>query len=119
MDANKAENDVDAARMFIRSALDGNYKAARKLIVQDSANLEWLATAERAYLQNNDVTEQRGLRESSITIHDVKNINDSTTIVEYSNSFKKSRQAVKAVRINNAWLIDFKYTFQNKDSTGR
>ena len=115
----KSEGDVDAARMFIRNALDGNYKNAQKLIVQDSANLEWLAAAERSYLQENDVTQQRGLRESSIIMYDVQKINDSTSIVEYANSFKKRKQKVKAVKMNGQWLIDFKYTFQNTDSTGK
>lgn len=114
--ASKPEGDVDAARMFIEAALHGNYKQAQKLLLQDSTNLEGLATAERLYL-NSDVTRQRGLRESSIRFHNTKKLNDSVSIVEYSNSFTKQKQAVKAVRINSKWLIDFKYTFQNTDST--
>jgi hypothetical protein len=116
--ASKPEGDADAARMFIRTALDGNYKQAQKLIVQDSTNLEGLAQAERLYL-NSDVTRQRGLRESSIIIHDIKKINDSVSVVEYSNSFTKQKQAIKTVRQNGNWLVDFKYTFQNTDSTGK
>lgn len=112
------ESDVDAARTFIRHALNGEYKAAQRLLVQDSANLEWLAAAERAYTHN-DVTEQRGLRESSIQIHDTKKLNDSTSVIAYSNSFKKRRQVVKAVRQKGAWLVDLKYTFQNTDSTAK
>ena len=30
-----SENDVDAARNFIRSALDGKYDRARKFMIQD------------------------------------------------------------------------------------
>lgn len=116
--ATAPESDVDAARTFIRHALNGEYKAARRLLVQDSANLEWLETAERAYMHN-DVTEQRGLRESSILIHDTRKLNDSTSVIAYSNSFKKRRQVVKAVRQGGAWLVDFKYTFQNADSTAQ
>ena len=104
--------------MFIEAALHGNYKQAQTLILQDSTNREGLANAERLYL-NSDVTRQRGLRESSIIFHDTKKVNDSVSIVEYSNSFTKQKQAVKAVRINGKWLIDFKYTFQNTDSTGK
>lgn len=116
--ATASEGDVDAARTFIRAALNGNYKAAKNLIVQDSANLEWLATAERSYMQN-DVTEQRGLRESSINLFNTEKLNDSTTVVNYSNSFRKRNQKVKVVRQNGVWLVDMKYTFQNADSSGR
>lgn len=110
------ENDVDAARTFIRYALDGKWKDAKNLIVQDSANLEWLATAERSYLQNS-INEQRGLRESSINLSDTKTVNDSVTVVKYANSFRKREQKIKVVKQNGAWLVDLKYTFQNADSS--
>src|SRR5690349_20461441 len=70
----KPEDDVDAARMFIRSALDGNYKEARRLILQDSSNVQLLDNLERAYLHNSDVSEQRGYREASIRIHETKKL---------------------------------------------
>lgn len=114
------EGDVDAARMFIRAALNGNYKAAQNLIVPDSANQEWLAAAERAYTRTSDVTRQRGLRESSINLHNTTRLNDSTTVVEYSNSFYKDRRdKVKVVRQDGKWLVDLKYTFQPSDSTAK
>ena len=65
----KPEDDGDAARMFIRSALDGNYKQARRLILQDSANVQLLDNLERAYLHNSDASEQSGYREASIRLH--------------------------------------------------
>jgi hypothetical protein len=107
----KPEDDVDAARMFIRAALDGNYKQARNLIVTDSSNVQLLDNLERAYLHNNDPMEQRGYRESAIRIHDTKKLNDSTSVVVYSNSFKNKKDSVKAVRQGSNWLIDLKYSF--------
>jgi hypothetical protein len=112
------EGDVDAARLFIRSALDGNYKEAQKLVLQDSTNLGGLANAEILYLKK-DITTQRGLRESSIIFHNTNKLNDSVSIIEFSNSFTKQKQSVKAVKQNGQWLIDFKYNFQNTDSTGK
>lgn len=107
----RPEDDVDAARMFIRAALDGNYKQARKLIVTDSSNVQLLDNLERAYLHNNDPMEQRGYRESAIRIHDTKKLNDSISVVVYSNSFKNKKDSVKAVRQGSNWLIDLKYSF--------
>lgn len=111
----KPENDVDAASMFIRSALNGQWKEARKLIVQDSANIEDLEAAERV-AQRRDAVEQRSYRESQITVHDSRKINDSTTVIIYSNTFKKQRDSVKAVRLNGGWLIDLKYSFPNTNA---
>lgn len=111
------ENDVDAATTFIRYALNGNYKAAQNLIVPDSANKEWLAAAERTYLHS-DVTRQRGLRESSITIRDTKKLNDSISVITYFNSFFKERnERIKVVKRSGSWLVDLKYTFETTDST--
>lgn len=107
----KPEDDVDAARMFIRSALDGNYKEARKLILQDSSNVQLLDNLERAYLHNNDVSEQRGYREASIRIHETRKLGDSASVVVYSNSFKNKKDSVKAVKVGGDWLIDLKYSF--------
>ena len=107
----KPEDDVDAVRMFIRSALDGNYKRARRLILPDSANVQLLDNLERAYLQNSNVTEQRGYREASIRVHDTKQLSDSASVVVYSNSFKNRKDSVKAVKVGNDWLIDLKYSF--------
>jgi hypothetical protein len=110
-DQNKPESDVDAARAFIRSALDGNYKRARTLIVADSSNTQLLDNLERAYLHNNNAMEQRGYREASIRVHDTRKIDDSASVVVYSNSYKNKQDSVKAVRVGNDWLIDLKYSF--------
>lgn len=110
----KPENDVDAASMFIRSALNGQWKQAKKLIVQDSANIEDLEAAERVADKRN-VTEQRGYREAQITLHDTRKINDSASVIIYSNTFKNQRDSVKAVRVAGDWLVDLKYSFPNNN----
>jgi hypothetical protein len=111
-----SENDVDAARNFIRSALDGKYDRARKFMIQDSANNEYLDLAQRNYESRMDPEDKRGYRESSINIHDIRQLNDSTTVVSYSNSFKKLNDSLKVVRRNDQWLVDLKYSFSPTDS---
>lgn len=106
----KPESDIDAARMFIRSALDGNYKRARTLIAPDSSNLQLLDNIERSYLKW-DVSEQRGYRESTIRTYDTRRLSDSASVIVYANSFKNQKDSIKAVRINGDWLIDLKYSF--------
>lgn len=105
------ESDVDAARMFIRSALNGNYKRAKILVVPDSANVQLLDNLERAYLHNSDVSEQRGYREATIRVFDTRKINDSNSVVVYSNTFKNKKDSVKATKVGDNWLIDLKYSF--------
>ena len=113
--AQKGENDIDAARMFIRSALDGKWKDAKRLIVQDPVNIEDLETAERM-ADRRDALTQRNYREAQITIHDTRKVGDSVSIVTYSNTFKKQKDSVKVVRVGGQWLVDLKYSFPNTNA---
>ena len=44
-----SENDVDAARNFIRAALDGKWNEARNYMVEDSVNVQLLENTEQIY----------------------------------------------------------------------
>ena len=107
-----SENDIDAARNFIRSALDGKFDEARQMIVDDSDNVHYLDNAERIYKgMNPDAI--NSYRSSSINVHQVTALNDSTTVVIYSNSFKNDHDTLKVVKGNGQWLVDLKYLFEH------
>jgi hypothetical protein len=113
----KAEDDIDAAREFIRSALDGKFGQARTYLLSDSINVQYLDAVERNYRRQQADT-INAYREASINIHEVKPVNDSTTIVVYSNSFKNDHDTLKVLRIKGQWLIDLKYLYEhNMDTT--
>jgi hypothetical protein len=105
-----SENDVDAARNFIQAALNGDYQKARIYMLPDSVNQERMNLIERVTLSPE---EKKGLAEASINIHKVDPVNDSTTIVVYSNSFKNNRDTLKVVRQHGDWLVDFNYLFDH------
>ncbi len=44
-------------------------------------------------------------------------LNDSTTVVIYSNSFKNNWDTLKAVRQKGQWLVDFNYLFDHESDT--
>jgi len=109
------EDDLDAARNFIRAALDGDYAKARTFLLADSMNTEYMNLSERKFNQTMTPEVKTGYKKASINIHEVKNINDSTSVISYSNSyFKKDTQHLKVVKLNNKWLVDFKYYFETK-----
>lgn len=112
----RAEDDVDAAREFIRSALDGKFNQAKTYMLPDSSNIQYLDVAERNY-QKADADTKNGYRSSSINIHEVKPVNDSTTMVIYSNSFKNDRDTLKALKVKGQWLIDLKYLYEHDMDT--
>ncbi|MEI6946501.1 hypothetical protein V9K67_04815 [Paraflavisolibacter sp. H34] len=106
-----SENDVDAARNFIRLALDGRYDKARDLVISDSANTQYINLLERIYRERMDPETKRGYRNASINIFSVNQLNDSISVISYSNSFKKRTDSVKVVRQDGAWKVDLKYSF--------
>lgn len=108
-----SENDVDAARNFINAALQGHYDDARRLVVPDSVNNAWVDLFKRAYQEHMSPADKAGYRNASINIQDVHTVNDSTTIVKYSNSYKKQNDSLKVVRRNGQWLVDLAYTFSS------
>lgn len=110
----KSENDIDAARNFVQAALYGKYDEARTFMLRDSINEDLMNLVER---QNLSQDERRGLAGASINIHTVKPVNDSITIVIYSNSFKNNWDTLKVLKIKGQWLVDFKYLFDHDNDT--
>ena len=106
-----SENPDDAARNFIRSVLDADFDAARNFIIADSTNDAYLQITQRNFVERMNRADKMGYKGASIQIHEIKNLDDSTSVVLYSNSYKKQRDSLKVVRVSGAWLVDLKYSF--------
>jgi hypothetical protein len=110
-----AESDIDAARSFIRAALDGNFEKARTYLFQDSLNNVYMDVTERSYNKfAKDTVNQ--YRSASINIHNVQTLNDSVTLVTFSNSFRNDHQSLRVVKTDGRWQIDLKYLFVKPDA---
>ncbi len=107
-----AENELDAARLFIRSALDGKFDEAKKFMVQDSVNNSYLDIAAQFY-QKMPSTEKDNYKGSTIVIHSATAINDSVAVIIYSNSYKNDHDTLRIAKSNNAWLVDLKYLYEH------
>jgi hypothetical protein len=111
-----SENDLDAARNFIRAALDGRWDDARNFLLQDSVNIQLLETTQGSY-RTKSSEEKRSYHESNINLYETRKIGDSITIVNYSNSFMNKKDSLKIVLVGGQWLIDLKYSLLARDST--
>jgi len=108
----KSDNDMDAARNFLDAALKGDYKDASAYMLKDSANLEYLNVTERSY-QRLSSDEKSGLKAASLRFFDTKQVNDSTTVTIFANSYKNDKDTLRIVRANGRWLVDLKYLFEH------
>lgn len=106
-----SENNIDAARNFIRAALDGKFTEARRFLLPDSINSSYMDVAERSY-QRADRDTKDGYRSASINIIEMNEpVKDSVTVIIYSNSFKNDPDTLKLVKQNGQWLVDLKYLY--------
>lgn len=107
----QSDSDIDAARNFLRSILDGDYEKAKSYMLIDSTNVQDLLAVQRVNeRQPND--EKSQLRAASITIYNTHKINDSVTIITYANSFKNSQDSIRIINTNGTWKVDLKYVFK-------
>jgi hypothetical protein len=112
-----SDNNVDAVRNFVRAALDGKFNEARMYMISDSLNNNYMDLAERSYKNLSQETRD-GYRSASIRFPvPMNSLNDSTSIVIYSNSYMNNPDTLKVQRINGKWLVDFKYLYQHDADT--
>ncbi len=52
---------------------------------------------------------KKSYKEASYQINKYLDVDDSTTIINYSNSYMNKPMEIKVVRKNQEWSIDFKY----------
>jgi PhoPQ-activated pathogenicity-related protein len=102
--------DTDVATTFIRGVLDNDFKTAQQYLLKDETNTQFFETFRHQY-QLKDKSELEKYKAADIIINSMEPLKD-TTIINYSNSYKKEVQnKLRLVRSNGQWLIDLKYTF--------
>lgn len=108
---NKVQTDIDVANVFIRDMLDNKLKDAEGLVLPDEENKQYFEVIRQQY-NKKDAAELEKYKSSSIIINEVSPVNDSVSIVNYSNSYnKQDKNKLKMVRKEGKWLVDLKYTF--------
>jgi hypothetical protein len=113
---NKPVDDLDAARNFVRAALDGDYDKGKKLLLPDSTNFQFFEEYKKSHA-NMNAEEKKKYREASINVHAVTPMNDSVTIMIYSNSYKNNHDTLKMIKAGGHWLVDLKYLFNHEMDT--
>lgn len=109
-DYKKPDDPLEAGREFIRFALDGDMRRAKIFILPGAANERLFENIEKKYAAESQ-DEKDNYKDASIIINKSQSLNDSITIINYSNSFKRENSEIKLIKRNGEWWVDFKYTF--------
>lgn len=107
---------LDTGREFIRASLDGNFEEASSLLLQDQQNMEMFQSY-KIFYDKLPAEKKQGYKEASYEINKYTDVNDSMSVINYSNSYMHQPMDIKVVRVNGKWMIDFKYT--SADSTNK
>lgn len=106
----RPESALETGRDFIRASLDGKFDKAKPLLLPDSQNLQLFDTYKMYYNRLPDDKKQ-SYQKASYNINTYEDINDSVTIINYSNSYMNKPMEIKLVKNNKLWHVDFKYTY--------
>jgi hypothetical protein len=104
------ETALDTGREFIRASLNGNFNDAEALLLKDSQNVQ-LFDSYKIFYEKLPAEKKTGYKAASYEINKYLDVDDSTTLINYSNSFMNKPMEIKLVRINKKWSVDFKYTY--------
>lgn len=108
---------MDATRNFIDAALKGKFDEAKKYMLIDSANVQYLTFAEGRY-SGLSTEEKEKYTNASIIIESKEDIiKDSIAVVIYKNSYRNNLDTLRIMRLNNQWLVDLKYLYEHDYDT--
>ena len=100
---------TETGTAFIRATLDGNFTNAETLLLKDEQNTAMFESYKTFY-NRLPAEKKEAYKKASYTINTLTDPNDSTSIINYSNSYMKQPMDIKIIKRNNIWSIDFKYT---------
>lgn len=108
--------DIEAASQFVQDIWKSDFKKAEKLLLKDEVNDQIFDRFEE-HFKTRPKEELEKYKNASIILNDVKPLNDSVSIINYSNSFNKAEKTdLKIIRKNGQWLVDLKYTIPHADT---
>src|SRR5690349_6068597 len=104
--SDSTENDINTATTFLKAALRGDYAHARTLLLKDSLNIQDMDASERIYKEKLSPAEKQQYAAASVTIHESRKVDSVTSIVHYSNTYRKKVDSIKLVKVDGKWLVD-------------
>lgn len=104
------EDPLDAGREFVRAVLDGDFEKA-SIYVSDNEEDKEIFERYENYMKKQPRSERLNLKSASIIVNKVEKLNDSVTIINFSNSHTMKPTDLKVIKQDNSWKVDFSYTF--------
>jgi hypothetical protein len=111
----RPDTAMDTGRAFIKSSMIGDFKMAETLVYQDAENLSLFNAFKTFYNRMPDDKKQH-YQKASYEINEFKELNDSTTLINYSNDYMKKPMEIKLIKVKQVWYVDFKHNYTSEEN---
>jgi hypothetical protein len=102
--------DIGVAEAFINHLNQRHFDDAGRLMVSDKENSEMFEIF-KTHFEQKPAAELMEYAKASIVVHQLNDINDSTSLLRYSLSIKQTdTNELKMVKQGGQWLVDLKHT---------
>jgi hypothetical protein len=113
VDESRPTSAQETGQQFIASSLKGDFKKAESLLLNEPENKTLFQTYRRFYDRMSE-QQRKGYQTASFEIESWQDLNDSTSIIRYTNDFMHQPTELRLVRKNDQWWIDFRFTSTEK-----
>jgi hypothetical protein len=100
------ETPIDAGRAFISAIYNGNFKRAKKLVVDTEPTLKILEESIEKDFRSRDGFQKEALSKASIQIIKIETRDSVNTIVQFLNAYSGKPAAIEVVKNEGIWQIN-------------
>lgn len=100
---------LDTGRTFIRATLDGNLDLAETFVAPDSLNRNVFSSYKEFY-KTLKAEQKTAYKNAAYTLNSFRELNDSVTMINYSNDYMKKPMEIRLIKQNGQWNVDFSFT---------
>ena len=105
-----ADNALDGGRYFLENCNQGDFKKANMYLLDNPENQSYFKAISNTYFTLDKEGRQQ-LRQASIQINEVREIDSTQTIISYQSSMDTLPHQLKVISTPNGWKVDLKYTY--------
>ena len=107
----KADNALSGGRYFLESYNQGDIKMAKFYILDNPENIQIFDSLSKAH-RALDKEGRQLLRQSSIQVNEVQEINKAETHIKYQLSSDAQKRMLKVIQTPDGWKVDLKFTYR-------
>ena len=109
----KANNALEGGRYFIENCMKGDFKKAKLFLLDNPSNKTYFDSLSSHYFSL-DKEQRQLLREASIQVNEIINIDSTHGSFSYQNSLDKTPQKIMVVATPEGWKVDLQYSYTQK-----